>query len=481
MNRIRGLVGGATAWVASGSGALALLTATVLIMAAQRLPIQSGDTTALANSASSLVNCLNDGLWSGCPGSTQFGVTQYLPAMLLAWRGMTPDGIVLVLGLLNLLCFAFTAYLVWRLPLVQPWIRSVLILCVICSPLIAYAPFTFSEGLVSFLVIASIYSLRTGQPILYALTTIGAIASKETAAVSLVPILLAVFIVTPRETRVRLRVLVTGFVSGVACLLIFNVFKFGTWRNIVHSDPILRATGTGRRFEIFLGLLFSPNGGLFWYWPAALLVAVVLVVALSRGRAALGSPAFVASLLTLAGFAAQLVGLANWYAPFGWVAWGPRLMVPTASGLIVGSLLIADARWPLGAEANRAMTSLKIVVLRVGVAVSAVLSLVASVGFLHDPNASLSWFGRVSPVCPTPAIIQQDPAYYFKCLSYGMWNTDQSIIQLSVESFSGRWASLALAAVLVIAFQSVRGRSLGDSITQVERNQDYAKDQDPKS
>jgi len=470
------LVQRGVSWFASPGGAVVCLVAALTILSVQRVPIVSGDTSALANSASSLVECLRNHQWVGCPGATQFGITQYLPAMILSWRGMGPDGIVVVLSLINCLCFVLFGWLVWKFPLTHQNSRSLLVLCAVCSPMISYASFSFGEGLVGFLVLASLYALCSRHHLLFLVSVIGAIASKETAVVTLTPIVLATYMVIPKDRRIRASIVVFGCAAGVALLVCFNYFKFGTWQNVIHSDPVLRATGVGRRSEIFLGLIFSPNGGLFWYWPVSVLLVAVLMFLAISAASRIGLSAAAPSVLVLVSFLAQLLGLSNWYAPFGWVAWGPRLMVPTVVGLVVVSVLVIDSLPEQSVKVVK-MAALPLKrTFHTAIAVCAIGSVVTAVGFLRDPSSSLAWFGRISPTCPTPAIIQQDPNYYFKCLSYGMWSTDRSIIELSLRSFSGRWASVALAAVFLIVRQLICVGSPSSRIGDVQRDKDQTED-----
>jgi len=346
--------------------------------------------------------------------------------------------------------------------------------------MISYASFSFGEGLVGFLVLASLYALCSRCQLLFLVSVIGAIASKETTVVPLAPIVPATYMVIPQNRRIRPSVVVFSCAAGVALLLSFNYLKFGTWKNVIHSDPVLRATGVGRRSEIFLGLIFSPNGGLFWYWPVSVLLVAVLIFLAIRTASRIGLSAATPSVLVLFGFLAQLVGLSNWYAPFGWVAWGPRLMVPTVVGLVVVSVLVIDS---LPEQSVKAMKMAALPLKRTfhtAIAVCAIGSVLAAVGFLRDPSSSLAWFDRISPTCPTPAIIRQDPNYYFKCLSYGMWSTDRSIIELSLRSFSGRWAFVVLAAVFLIARQLICVGSPNSRVGDIERDKDQTEDHDAK-
>jgi len=469
MKQLSSLVSHGVKKAASAGGAFSCLVLALTILIAQRVPIVSGDTYALANSSGSLVECLRNHQWLGCPGATQFGVTQYLPAVLLSWRGMSPDGIVISLALINSGSFILLCWIIWKFPLRHLNSRLLMMLCVICSPIIAYASFSFGEGLVGFLVAASLYAVCTKNQLLYLISIVGVVASKESAVVSIVPIIIAVYLVTPRDRRLTLKRIAIGWIIGAGVLIGFNYFKFGTWRNPVYADPSLRVSGVQRRIELFLGELFSPNGGLFWFWPVFLLLAVVLIILAIQTIKSIGWRGAAPQFLALAGAAAQCIGLSNWFAPFGWVGWGPRLMIPTVVGFVVASVVIIDSQ--VVSAKVRKLRSYS--VLNIAVITCAIGSVIAAVGFLRDPGSTLAWFGRVSPTCPTPAVIQQDSAYYFRCLSYGMWNFDRPIIQLSIQTFSGRWSVVALAAVFLVGNQLVRSKSPGSGIGDIQRGKNH--------
>ena len=80
-----------------------------------------------------------------------------------------------------------------------------------------------------------------------------------------------------------------------------------------------------------MALWVAPNGGLSEFWPLATLVTIGLVwivVANLRGRPidlkrALPGLMVIVSLVIVTGT------LASWWAPFGWISWGPRLSLPT--------------------------------------------------------------------------------------------------------------------------------------------------------
>lgn len=406
----------------------------LLIFCLQRVPIRSGDTQALAESASSLVKCIHERQWAGCAGSTQFGIVQYLPAMLLAWRGMTVDGIVLVLSFLNVASFFFMLRMAWSFPLKNFESRLLLILMLLSSPLVAYAPFSFGESLVCCLAVATAFFLFQNSPGMFSLSFSLLLASKETAAISVIPIVIAAQLLVPRENRIRLRRLVLSSFAGLAVVIGFNYFKFGTWTNAIHADPSLRTNNVSRSLGIVLGLVASPNGGVAFFWPSACVI-LVLVSWMTLHKEKLGADRRPLGALALifVGLIGQLAGLGNWYAPFGWVAYGPRLMMPTMTLAVVAVVFVYDSVLTRNPDSARLANSSVSRFTLLGIVGAAGLS--AAVGFVNDPLQTLSWFNRTDSTCPRPAVIQLDRDYYFRCLFHGMWSWRDSMFERSIQSF----------------------------------------------
>ena len=135
---------------------------------------------------------------------------------------------------------------------------------------------------------------------------------------------------------------------------------------------------------------------LFWplaFWLLAALVAMPLWrVARGAMPAREGWPA----LALLAIVAGLVLGLATWWSPFGWWAWGPRLGLPWVLPLL---LLALSAFAPLLLPvAARILASPGAIVV---VATLAVLATLPHVGFLWHADAVLSgFFLHETDVCP---------------------------------------------------------------------------------
>jgi hypothetical protein len=155
----------------------------------------------------------------------------------------------------------------------------------------------------------------------------------------------------------------------------------------------------------------APNAGLAIFWPLAGLLVIGLVVWTVRARgirARLPGLALILALLILTGT------LASWYAPFGWLAWGPRLMLPVLPAVALTILVLYVERldgvilrllgtWPRAAVAGLAVIALAL----------------PQVNVLHDGAAAFQIFSpdATCPSFPGPT----DPSAYYRCLDNSAW------------------------------------------------------------
>src|SRR5256885_10940466 len=108
-----------------------------------------------------------------------------------------------------------------------------------------------------------------------------------------------------------------GMAVGFGLASLFNFVRFGKIMNPNFSEPLLHTNGTTRQLEYAAGLLVSPSGGMFVFWPAAsFLVLTACLLPLVRRRSSLyGRPALVLAVVV----ACLTVGFASWVTPFRWV------------------------------------------------------------------------------------------------------------------------------------------------------------------
>ena len=141
-------------------------------------------------------------------------------------------------------------------------------------------------------------------------------------------------------------------------------------------------------------------------------------------------------------FLGQLLLLAAWWAPFGWIAWGPRLVIPMVPTMLVAAVVLG-ARWatePIG----RFVRSVWLVPVALVITAVGVVQAVA----LDYGLAITKFFGPVLPGCGD-ARITDHPTRYYDCLQRTAWSKRPFMLQLGWHGVNG-----ALGSVAGIAFVS---------------------------
>ena len=249
--------------------------------------------------------------------------------------------------------------------------------------------------------------------------------------------------------------LVVGSLMAIVAGGAFNLFRFGTWRNRTYLQPAYHL-GPVRTARNVWNLLVAPGGGLAWFWTSLFLLVLGLAVV---GVAHLSRPSrrMVGPLVVLGTFAALVVGLASWWSPFGWVAWGPRLTVPVLPALAVAA-----------AYAGRRASSrvVRAVLRRAWVFAGIVVIVLVSAW----PQAGAPWQGERLPrliqvhdaTCPDNGV--RFSSHYFDCVDHLAWRHQHNQL-VEASSGGGRAAlvsQLVLLAAVVLLMVEARRRVVGD-------------------
>ena len=437
-------------------------------------PERGGDTGPLLTGTDALAECLRDLDFVDCRAHgliDPFPALQHLPDLIAHGVGLSVDGRVRVLALLSLVGLAAAVAAGWAVlrRVGCPEWRWIFLLAAATGPPLAYGNTTWGEmlaaGLLTLLVAAA---LVPAHPALVALAAFGAGLTKETgypfvAALGVVALLLARSR-AGRPIRRQLWLGGAGLALAVAVGAMLNIVRFGTPKNAYYLDPALRTTTLGWFGELSVGLFVAPNAGIVLFWPlATLLVAALIGHALVRARMsgswseAWPSLALVALVLSLT------VGLAAWWAPFGWWAWGPRLSLPW----VLPILLVAIAAY------GRGLTPLAAAVLRPAWAVVAVSALTVGVAL---PHVGLIWrpetigdffFRTTTTVCPGGGP-PPTPAYY-DCLHEEMWTRHPILLDaLSGVASAGGVVTTGLVTLVAVGCL-VRFRSEAAAVVSTRR------------
>jgi hypothetical protein len=186
-----------------------------------------------------------------------------------------------------------------------------------------------------------------------------------------------------------------GLAVGFSLASLFNIVRFGKILNPNFSEPLLHTSGTARQLEYAAGVLVSPSGGMFVFWPAAsvLILTACLLPVVRRRDGLYGRPALVLGFV----IAGLTFGFASWWTPFGWVAYGPRLFLPWGLPLVL-MVLVAYGE-PLARVVRRALEPSWGLLL---VFVTALAFTLPHVGHMWRPHATDRFFQQPNPPCDAP-------------------------------------------------------------------------------
>jgi hypothetical protein len=204
------------------------------------------------------------------------------------------------------------------------------------------------------------------------------------------------------------------------------------------------------RLSLSVALWLAPNGGVGWFCPlgTAVVLGLVVIAAMAarggaeRRRRSLPAVALVIALLLTTGT------LASWFAPFGWVAWGPRLMVPVVPAIVVLTVVL---------YVGETEQVLRVALGGVGraVALGAVLVVAAlpEVNVLHAGQVVGQLFAP-DATCPRFANVAVGPGYYYHCLNHWAWARHVILIS-TYEALNGPGGMIFAAAFVLVWLSSL--------------------------
>jgi hypothetical protein len=270
---------------------------------------------------------------------------------------------------------------------------------VLTSPLLWYTRTTAAEPLATGYLVALVAAtaLRAPGPVI-ALAAIGACWTKETSYPFVVALGVLALVLARRRTgkpiRAQLLWGAAGMIVAITLASLFNEVRFGKVVNPNLFERQLHTNGTARQLEYAGGLLVSPSGGMFVFWPAAsVLVLTACLLPLVRRRSLYGRPALVLAFV----IAGLIFGFASWWTPFGWGGYGPRLFLPW--GLPLTLIVLVAYAEPLGRVVRRVLTPLwgLLLVFAVGFVFT-----LPHIGHMWRPHDTDRFFDQPKPRCDAP-------------------------------------------------------------------------------
>jgi len=422
-------VRGSAALLVAGAAAAALVV--LLVVDGTRwVELRITDSVLLVQGSDTVVHCLTHHVFTSCKApSTGFTVvgawpiTQYLLAVPAVALGLDDFTVLQVMAAVSSLAVGGMLLLIAfpiRRQFGTEW-AVVLGIALLTSPFVLYSFLPLGEALAAFLALAFVVAACARRPGWLLLTGFLAGTTKETVA----PFLFVLAIVCARNARDRWfpeRRLVLPIAVGLGGAVVlnsaFNVFRFGTVRNLTYSAPRTRVPGVTIPTRLAIADWFAPNVGVVWFWfvagmmTAGLVLATgVLLVRRRREPAVWLPPLAVVAVITL--FTA---GLSLWYSTFGWVAWGPRLTIPMVPAVLVAALRTA------GEPMTSGLHWLVATIPR-GAAVGTVVALLgaAQIGVVWHRDA-IELPLVVDTACPQVLPIEQTSApYFYGCGLHQAW------------------------------------------------------------
>jgi hypothetical protein len=266
-----------------------------------------------------------------------FAPFQYLtglPSVLLGYLGIPVDT-YRTWAWINIASFFGMAWILFRAGkrAAGEGVAWAMVIVVVCGPLLVYALSTFNES-ASALVTLAFAALVTGRGGALACAALCYFAgiTKEVAPPLLVGVWLTGLWMRRRELDRQqitwhLILMVLAALLAVASNAALNLLRYGSLLNTHYLSDELHVPKWSWRLEWCLALWLAPNGGVLFFWPTyfALLLGTL---AIATRRAFRREGADISTHVALALLAIVTVGLSDWYTPFGWWSWGPRLLLP---------------------------------------------------------------------------------------------------------------------------------------------------------
>ena len=378
------------------------------------LPWVSGDTPFVLDGSNAFLTCLHNHDYSACGYTgklnywglmTSVGdwpLLQHIPDLISI--GLGADGhaartrILELLSVTGVVASVVLAWIVLSRAGQRAWFWAFM-LVVLSSPLVWYARTTAAEALATGLLVCFVAAtVLPAHPVLVGLAAIGASWTKETSYPFIAALGVLGLVLAARRTGIRIRPhLIWGTIGlavGILTASLFNVVRYGKVISPNFFESELHTPGVARKLEYAVGVLVSPSGGMFVFWPAAsVLVLAACLLALWRRREVDVWPAVVLLLVILG----LTIGFASWWTPFGWSAIGPRLALPWGLPLVLLALVAYGSA--LRPYVARLLASPWRLLLVFGIVLAFTLP---NIGTTWRPNATGAFFAQQNPPCDAP-------------------------------------------------------------------------------
>lgn len=378
------------------------------------LPWVAGDTPFVLDGSNAFLTCLSNHDYSACGYTGELNdaglmtpvgdwpLLQHVPDLISI--GLAGDGhgtrarVLELLSVAGVVASVALAWLVLTRTGQRAWFWAFM-LVVLSSPFLWYARTTSGEALATGLLVCFVAATALpAHPALVGLAAVGAAWTKETSYPFIAALGLVALMLAARRSGIRIRPHLiwgtVGLAAGILAASLFNVVRYGKVISPNFFEAKLHTPGLAHKLENSVGVLFSPSGGMFVFWPAAsVLVLAACALALIRRGTVDVRPA----LVLLAVILGLTLGFASWWTPFGWSAIGPRLALPWGLPLVLLALVAyGDILRPL-------VTRLLAAPWRLLLVFAVVLAFtLPNIGTAWRPNAVGAFFRQQDPPCDAP-------------------------------------------------------------------------------
>ena len=387
-------------------------------------PTDIGDSVAAIQSAAVLLECLKTGADS-CPGMAQFGPSIYfIPIFTQIFKLNLENGLS-ALAWVSLLSYIIMLLIITKMKSgLSNYYYLVLFGFMVGLPL-AYAKTTFSESLSTLALILILLGRCKNTPFLYFLGFLFFSGTRESGIVlSVLLLIILEKYFRPQEVIEKSpRRLISGLFGitvGTLALFALNLYRWTTFTNPVYTDDSYYIAKPTTFVSSFIGLVFSFNGGLVFFWPITILVFFLSLRLIKNGK-------LFEAFVSLSPLLVIILICSLWFSPFGWYAWGPRLIFPIAAFTILLMALTAGPRLMLKKKSDYNWLSL--------MAWLQVISGTVTLNRFIATNDFFSSFFVPGKFCPN-LTLEQSPKFMIEnCLVRMTWEIEESIFFGGLKEF----------------------------------------------
>ena len=379
----------------------------------------NGDTVVLIHDSDKVLDCLRSGIFHGCV-IVHFPLFQFIPAVVLKARQASDTAILVFFAWMNWVAFAAAVGLTWQSLRrhASETVALAAVFVLLTSPFLPYTVETLNEPVAALLTLAFSVAVVTGARLRWVVPLLILTAiTKETAPPFLLMIGLLRLLRRDQPQSAEgsyVGALGLATVVGIGINAGFNVFRYDSVFNLQLLDPALRVDTLAQGAINFAGIWLSPNGGLVPFWMSFALICLVMFragAATARESNAQAWPAGWLALMLLA----LTLGLSSWYSPHGWIAWGPRLLLPWLPSI----LYLTCYFYPRRIEHGVAFLGANPV--RWCIATWVILAFALPSFFTSLDTRVLIALFQPDEVYSRSITIQEDRSGYFAYLDYLMW------------------------------------------------------------